>query len=172
MSQSSKSDKEAEMNIIDLNSIINLAIPHVGEQIFEGLEMNDLIQCLKVSTTWKILAGKILLPKWKGKLLEACREGKTEIVELLLDNLEDTDEVTRADERALILACEHGHTDLVQLMLDHPRSENIDFNSSENDYGFTGLILACVYGHKDVIKVLLHTGAKINFLSRNPSEFV
>jgi len=137
------------MNIIDLNSIINLAIPHVGEQIFEGLEMNDLIQCLKVSTTWKILAGKILLPKWKGKLLEACREGKTEIVELLLDNLEDTDEVTGTDER-------------VETAL----------NSSENDYGFTGLILACVYGHKDVIKVLLHTGAKINFLSRNPSEFV
>ena len=157
MSQSSKSDTETGMNIVDINAIINLAIPHIGEQIFEGLEMNDQIQCLKVSETWKIFAGKILMPKWKGKLLKACREGKTQIVEVLLDNLEDADEVTALDGRgktALILACEYGHTDLVRLLLDHPRSENISINAKDN-YEETALIHACCNGCKDVVKVLL-----------------
>ena len=68
-----------------MESIINLGIPHVGEQIFIGLGEDDLIQCRKVSQTWKILSEKAwLLKKWKGKMFEACETGKTEIVKLLL----------------------------------------------------------------------------------------
>ena len=143
------------MEIVHIDTIINLGIPHVGENIFKSLETKDLIECLKVSETWKILAGNILLPRWKGKLLEACQEGQTEIVELLLDNLEDADEVTALDGRgktALILACEHGHRDLVKLLLDHPR---IDINARNISDGETALICACRKGDRELVKLLL-----------------
>ena len=66
-----------------MESIINFGIPHVGEQILGSLGEDDLIQCLKVSQTWKAFAEPILLPKWKGKMFEACQTGETEIVKAL-----------------------------------------------------------------------------------------
>ena len=67
-----------------MDTIINFRFPHVGEQILSSLGEDDLIQCLKVSQTWRAFAEPILLPKWKGKMFLACQTGKTEIVELLL----------------------------------------------------------------------------------------
>ena len=70
-----------------MDKIINLRIPHVGEQIFQNLEYEDLIQCQQVSQTWRILSKKAWLDKtWKGKMFEACRAGKVEIVKYLLEN--------------------------------------------------------------------------------------
>ena len=83
--------KKAKMDFVHIDTIINVAIPHVAEDIFKNLSDNDLIQCRQVSKTWKVFAEKFLLPKWRGKLWEACREGKTEIVSLLLDNGDDTE---------------------------------------------------------------------------------
>ena len=81
-----------------MEDIINLGIPHVGEQIFQSLESKDLTQCQQVSQTWKILSEKAWLYKtWKGKMFEACRLGKAEIVKLLLENYS-------AEENALRLA--------------------------------------------------------------------
>ena len=72
-----------------MENIINFGIPHIGEQIFESLEIDALIQCLKVSQAWKAFAEPILLKKWTGKLSQACQEGKTEIVQILLNNLDE-----------------------------------------------------------------------------------
>ena len=66
-----------------MERIINFGVPHVGGQIFGSLGEDDLIQCLKVSQTWKAFAENILLPKWKGKMFQACQTGKTEIVKLV-----------------------------------------------------------------------------------------
>ena len=74
-------------DVVHIDAIINLSMPHVAEQVFQCLSENDLIQCLKVSKTWKAFA---LLQKCRGKLLEACKAGKTEIVRLLLNNGYDT----------------------------------------------------------------------------------
>ena len=60
-----------------LDTIINFGIPHVGEQIFSGLGEDDLIQCLKVSQTWKVLATNVLLQRWKGKMFKACERQKS-----------------------------------------------------------------------------------------------
>ena len=73
-------------NTTSLEHVINLGIPHVGEQIFESLNTDDLLQCTRVSKTWKILAENVLLKNWKGKMFRACKTGKTEIVELLLEH--------------------------------------------------------------------------------------
>ena len=56
-----------------MDKIINLGIPHVAEQIFESIETQELIECLKVSETWKVLAENVLIKRWKGKIFEACK---------------------------------------------------------------------------------------------------
>lgn len=71
-----------------MDAIISHGIPHVGEQIFENLNNEDLTQCLKVSQTWQVLAENILFKRWKGKFFETCAYGKPEIVKILLDRSE------------------------------------------------------------------------------------
>ena len=67
-----------------MDKVFNLGIPHVGELIFESIDTPELIQCALVSETWKILAENVLIKRWKGKMLEACKNGLTEVVQLLL----------------------------------------------------------------------------------------
>ena len=68
-----------------MEKVINLGIPHVAEQIFESIETDGLIECLKVSETWKVLAENVLIKRWKGKIFEACKNGETKVVQLLLE---------------------------------------------------------------------------------------
>ena len=63
-----------------MEKVINLRLPHVGEQVFESIDTDGLIQLFEVSTTWKVLAQNVLLKRWKGKMLEACTRRRTEIV--------------------------------------------------------------------------------------------
>ena len=63
--------------------VINLGIPHIGEQVLENIDTDELIKCLKVSETWKILAENVLFKRWKGHIFEACEGGKVEIVKII-----------------------------------------------------------------------------------------
>ena len=69
-----------------MDKVINLVLPYVGEQVFESLETDTLVQCLEVSEAWKFLATNVLLKRWKSKLYEACKTGKSTIVKLLLEH--------------------------------------------------------------------------------------
>ena len=51
-----------------LNKVINLGMPHVGEQIFESIDTPGLINCMEVSETWRELAGNVLIKRSKGIL--------------------------------------------------------------------------------------------------------
>ena len=63
-----------------MENVINLGIPHVGEQIFESIENEDtLVQCLSVSQVWKSFAEDVLFKRHEGELFEACEKGKAEI---------------------------------------------------------------------------------------------
>ena len=42
-----------------MDKVINIGIPHVGEQIFENIETDDLIQFFEVSQAWKVLAENV-----------------------------------------------------------------------------------------------------------------
>ena len=53
-------------NTASLNKVINLGIPHAGEQIFESIDTPELFQCALVSETWKILAENVLIKRWKN----------------------------------------------------------------------------------------------------------
>ena len=148
-----------------MDKIINLGIPHVGEQIFEGLDADNLMQCLEVSQIWKSLGENVLLKKWEGKMFEACETGKTKIVKLLLENYNCEENGLNATDvfgttTPFIEACLHGHTDVVKLILDHAQGD-IDFNTTDDDFGMTALMWACRIGHKDVVKLLLHHSEEV-----------
>ena len=47
-----------------MENVVNLGLPHVGEQIFESIQNKDtLIQCLSVSQTWKKFAKDVLFKR-------------------------------------------------------------------------------------------------------------
>ena len=128
-----------------MKNIINLGIPHVGEKIFRGIDTPGLIKCLEVSQTWKELAGNVLVKRWKGKMFEACRDGETKVVQLLLEhyNSEESGNNIRGKcgKTALMAACINGHRDVVQLLLDY--SERTELNTRSNKENFVPIILFC-----------------------------
>ena len=50
-----------------MNFVINLGVPHLGEQIFDYIDTPSLIQFRFVSHTWKIIAENVLVNRWKDK---------------------------------------------------------------------------------------------------------
>ena len=148
-----------------MENIINLGIPHIGELIFESIDTPGLFKCLEVSETWKVLAENVLIKRWKGKMLEACKSGETKVVQLLLErcNSEESGLNIKNEKgtTALMSACFNGHNDVVELLLDHS-DRNIDLNA-RNNHGFTAFMLACYKGHKDVVQLLMdHSGIDLN----------
>ena len=79
-----KKSRNDTQNTLGLNEVINLGIPHVGELIFESIATHELFQFTLVSKIWKALAEKVLLKRWKGKIFDACKNGETQVVQLLL----------------------------------------------------------------------------------------
>ena len=75
-----------------MNSVINLGVPHLGEQIFEYLDTPTLIQFRFVSKTWKIIAENVLVNRWKDKNVFEDDEDlpdsttQTIVVKLLLEH--------------------------------------------------------------------------------------
>ena len=116
---SKKSQKYEETQIKD---IINLGIPHVGEQIFASLDTENLIYCLDVSQTWKVLAESIFC-KRKDSFLIACKVGNLKILKLLLEHGNDQDDrLNAADNKGwtpFMWACRKGRIHIVKFLLNH-----------------------------------------------------
>ena len=146
---------------INLDNVINLGMPHIGEQIFESLRTDDLFGFLKVSETWKILAENILLKRCKGKMFEACQNGHSEVVKLLLEHYSSEENALNAKHKlcgqtAFMLACRNGHTEVVQILLNHSKSKDIIDLNTKDRYHKTAFTLACQNGHKEVVQILLN----------------
>ena len=139
-----------------MDKVINHGMPHIGEQIFESIDTPGLIQCLSVSETWKVLAENVLIKRWKGKMLEACRKGETKVVQLLLESCDNEESGLNIKNicgyTPFMIACLHGHKNVVQLLLDQ---KNIDLNTKTNR-GYTAFMWACENGHTSVVKLLLN----------------
>ena len=115
-----------------MDRIINLRIPHVGEQIFEAFDTETLVQFLSVSTAWKYLAEMVLLRKWKGKILEACVKGRTEIVKILLQYSEiDRNDLSIIHEEFEPPPYCSGETENEDL--NHGNDGNLDENHENED---------------------------------------
>ena len=152
-----------------MEKVINLGIPHVGELIFEIIDTHGLSKCLEVSETWRELAENVLIKRWKGKMLEACKSGETKVVQLLLErcNSEESGLNIKNEKgtTALMSACFNGHNDVVELLLGHS-DRNIDLNA-RNNHGFTAFMFACYKGQKDVVKLLMDHSEIIELNARN-----
>ena len=172
-SQKKKIRLSKRRNTTNLEHVINLRIPHVGEQIFKSISNDTLIQCLKVSETWKVLVEPILAQRHKGKMNEACRAGKAEIVKLLLENYNPEENGLNATNsfnefRPFTSACQQGHADVVKLLLEHSDGK-IDLNAKS--HGNTGFSWACTKGYKDIVKLLLtHSDGKIDLNAKDDVE--
>ena len=163
-----KKSRNDTKNNHSLNEVINLGIPHVGELIFESIDTPELFQFALVSETWKVLAENVLIKRWKGKMLEACKSGETKVVQLLLEccNSEESGLNTKAEGGYTVFstACYFGHKDVVQLLLE--QSERIELNAGCNA-GWTAFMLACYFAHKDVVQLLLEQSERIELNAMN-----
>ena len=167
-----KKSRMDTQNTPSLNEVINLGIPHVGELIFENIDTPELFRCALVSETWKVLAENVLIKRWKGKILEACKSGETKVVRLLLDHCNSEESGLNTEDEdgwtPYMWACRNGHKDVVQLLLDHP--ERIELNARANngspelmlDDRWTAFTMACWNGHKDVVQLLLEHSERID----------
>ena len=89
-------------------------------------------------------------------LMLAAREGKTEIVKLLLDRDANIESKDNWGNTALSLAAWEGKTKTVALLLKH--GANIE---AQNKYGWTALMRAAWSGRTEIAKLLLEHGANI-----------
>jgi len=87
----------------------------------------------------------------------AARNGRGNIVRLLLENGANIDGLQIERETTLHLAASNGHENMVGLLLD--KGANVD---GKNDDGSTALHLAAKGGHEDVVKLLLDKVANID----------
>ena len=155
-----------------MDKIINLGIPHIGEEIFERIDTAGLFQCFVVSETWNIIAKRVLLKRNKKIFLEACRNGETKVVQLLLQDDEsegiDLNATDWFGRTGFSLACENGHQQIVQLIVDRSDSHNIDLDSRDKK-GWTALMRTCGTGRSDIVRILLNYSGK-QFIDFNAKD--
>ena len=154
--------------VFEMEKVINLGIPHVGELILESIDTPGLFHCTLVSETLKVLAENVLIKRWKGKMFQACQNGETKVVELLLERCNpEESELNIKDEdgwTAFFWACNKGHKDVVKLLLDS--SERIELNARTNN-GNTAFMTSCKNGHKNVVQLLLDYSERIELNKSN-----
>ena len=153
-----KEDKETQRKDVGndwtINSIINLGMPHIGEKIFSSIDTNELVQWMNVSKPWKVLIVNVLLKRWRDSIFYACKNGKTEVVKILLANLKDekTDWNARDEDglTAFAWACKNGHKVVVKLLLEKSGSKIFlrITRRKENAYHW-----ACWNGHANIVKI-------------------
>ena len=118
-----------------MDTIINIGIPHIGEQIFKGLGIVDLIWYKSVSETWKVLIENVLCKK---------------VVEKYKRNV---NAVFEQKDQAVI-------TNIFKILLEDSREDsNIDFNV-RNHYRQTPFMQACKTGNKKVVKLFMDFSEK------------
>jgi ankyrin repeat protein len=72
----------------------------------------------------------------------ACRNGHTDIVQILLDNNCDI------PNGAINGACEGGYKDIVEILMKH----NVDINQRGGELDETPIYYACRNGHTDIVQ--------------------
>ena len=161
-----------------MNSIINIGLPHIAEQIFNQLSTESLFKCRQVSETWQRLVERILVERQvqldtdhldRTVFISACRQKDAAVVQLLIQNAErhyinfdigDKDGVT-----GLMYTCLYGYKDVIKLLLNRSLNNNIALNAEDN-LGRTAFHYACESGRPDVVKWFLDK-RNVDFNARN-----
>uniref|UniRef100_A0A0G4H436 Uncharacterized protein n=1 Tax=Chromera velia CCMP2878 TaxID=1169474 RepID=A0A0G4H436_9ALVE len=96
----------------------------------------------------------------KRALHIACREGKPEIAQFLVESGAELEAATDIGGTPLHYAAQAGLTDLVRFLLR--RGVNVHAKSDDSFGKRTPIFNAVGNGHKEVVQLLLHHGAKVN----------
>uniref|UniRef100_A0A8C8DYE6 Scaffold protein ILK n=1 Tax=Oryzias sinensis TaxID=183150 RepID=A0A8C8DYE6_9TELE len=83
----------------------------------------------------------------------ACREGRSNVVDMLIMRGARINVMNRGDDTPLHLAASHGHRDIVAKLIQCKADTN-----SANEHGNTPLHYACFWGHDDVSEVRVPSG--------------
>ena len=103
-------------------------------------------------------------------LFAACEEGKTEVVEMLLDSNADPNVCTKEQQCSpLIIAAKNGHVKVVSQLL----AKNAEIDYKDYD-GWTALFWACWKEKDGVVAILLDANADPNIcrISKNRSPLI
>ena len=93
-------------------------------------------------------------------LYTACKIGRTDLVELLIENNAIL-HGTMNGRSLLYIACEHGHLAIVNLLIPLLKAKNDINRRTTIDEGQTPLHIACEKGHMDLVKRLIEGGADV-----------
>ena len=94
----------------------------------------------------------------------ACRQGKQEMVELLLENGARLDCKNKAGNTPLVEACSQGHADVAKLLLERDTS-NIDIATEWTSD--SALTWACTLGNESIVRLLLDRGSDIEHRTKD-----
>lgn len=93
----------------------------------------------------------------------ACRQGKQDIVELLLESGANVNHRNKAGNTPLLEACSQGHVSIARLLLD--RRADIDA-PTETTYD-SALTWACTLGNSEVVELLLERNAAVEHRTKD-----
>ena len=93
----------------------------------------------------------------------ACRQGKQDIVELLLESGANVNHRNKAGNTPLLEACSQGHVSIAKLLLEH--GADIDA-PTETTYD-SALTWACTLGNEEVVLLLLEKKAKVEHRTKD-----
>lgn len=93
----------------------------------------------------------------------ACRQGKQDIVELLLESGANVNHRNKAGNTPLLEACSQGHVTIAKLLLD--RRADIDA-PTETTYD-SALTWACTLGNEEIVALLLERKASVEHRTKD-----
>uniref|UniRef100_A0A803VPK6 Integrin linked kinase n=1 Tax=Ficedula albicollis TaxID=59894 RepID=A0A803VPK6_FICAL len=91
----------------------------------------------------------------------ACREGRSNVVDMLIMRGARINVMNRGDDTPLHLAASHGHRDIVQKLMQFKADIN-----AVNEHGNTPLHYACFWGHEQVAEDLVGSGALVSIANK------
>ncbi|XP_063405743.1 serine/threonine-protein phosphatase 6 regulatory ankyrin repeat subunit C-like [Mytilus trossulus] len=102
-------------------------------------------------------------------LHEACFQGHTNMVRLLITANVKINDKTKYGSTPLYLACQNGHYETVNFLLDlnDKKSNNLVDTTVNYDDGRSVLHTACFNGHTEVVKLLIEIGLNVNDRQKN-----
>uniref|UniRef100_A0A4W4FL76 Scaffold protein ILK n=1 Tax=Electrophorus electricus TaxID=8005 RepID=A0A4W4FL76_ELEEL len=91
----------------------------------------------------------------------ACREGRSNVVDMLIMRGARINVMNRGDDTPLHLAASHGHRDILGKLIQCKADTN-----AANEHGNTPLHYACFWGHDLVAEDLVSNGAQVSICNK------